>query len=62
MLFQHQVDVLRKGAVIRFGTFPKLLQQNGYQTSMYYDEYRKVKQMIGKEGVYTLSPYIFSFE
>ena len=28
----------------------------------YYDEYRKVKQMVGKEGVYTLSPYIFSFE
>ena len=28
----------------------------------YFDEYRKVKQMVGKEGVYTLSPYIFSFE
>ena len=28
----------------------------------FFDEYRKVKQMVGKEGVYTLSPYIFSFE
>ena len=27
-----------------------------------YNEYKNVKQMIGKEGVYALCPYIFSFE
>ena len=27
-----------------------------------YNEYNKVKQMIGKEGIYALSPYIFNFE
>jgi protease-4 len=27
-----------------------------------YDEYRQVQQMVGKEGVYTLSPYIYYIE
>ena len=27
-----------------------------------YNQYKRVEQMIGKEGVYTLCPYIFSFE
>jgi hypothetical protein len=27
-----------------------------------YDEYRQVQQMVGKEGVYTLNPYIYYIE